>query len=261
MNARGLAQVVGVEGRGLHSGAHTQVTLRPAPWGTGRVFVCDGVHLHATLANAVAEPGATLLRCDGAQVRTVEHLLATLDALGVTDVFVEVDGDELPAGDGSALVWVSAVDRAGRVDGPPLPQPPPVSPNVASAHGGSAHVFPGDEVSVEVSFAGGPEGRLRVARSEARFRAEVAWARTFVLASDVPALLAAGRGRGATTENTVVWPGSALRSPDECVRHKLLDAWGDLALRGPGPAGFHVVRGSHQLHLLALRPPAQSNRT
>jgi UDP-3-O-[3-hydroxymyristoyl] N-acetylglucosamine deacetylase len=236
----------------LHAGVPARARLLPAPWGAGRVFVRDGARIPADLAHATAEPGATVLSAGGVEVRVVEHLLAALDALGVTDVAVEVDGPELPAGDGSALDWVAAIDRAGRVEGPLAPDPD-VVPTEVAAHGGVARLGPGDTVSVEVDFPDGPRGALRVRRTEAAFRAQIAWARTFVLAREVEALRAAGRGRGATAANTVVWPDAPLRSPDECVRHKLLDAWGDLALRGPGPAAFHVVRGSHRLHVAALR--------
>jgi UDP-3-O-[3-hydroxymyristoyl] N-acetylglucosamine deacetylase len=252
--ARRLRDAVEVAGTSLHGGLPARVVLRPAPWGSGGAFVRDGAEIPADLAHARAEPGATVLASERTHVRVVEHLLAALDALGVTDWRAEVDGPELPAGDGSALAFVAAIDRAGREDGPALPAVADPSPREVSAHGGVARLGPGDEVSVSVDFPDGPRGALRIRRSEAAFRAEVAWARTFVLAREVEALRAAGRGRGATDENTVVWPHARMRAPDECVRHKLLDAWGDLALRGPGRAAFHVVRGSHRLHLAALRP-------
>lgn len=253
MHARTLRREVEVEGVALHAGGPVRARLAPAAWGSGRVFVVDGVPIPADLDHARADPGATVLAAGGAEVRVVEHLLATLDALGVTDVVVRVDGPELPAGDGSALCWVAAIDAAGRVDGPPLPGRAPLRETKLAAHGGVARLGPGDVVGVEVDYPDGPRGAVRVRRTEAAFRAQIAWARTFVLARDVDALRAAGRGRGATPENTVVWPLAALRAPDECVRHKLLDAWGDLALRGPGPAAFDVARGTHRLHLAALR--------
>lgn len=254
-----LRSPVSVAGATLHGGVPAEVVLRPAPPGHGIRFVRQGTEIPATVAHARGEPGATVLSAGAVEVRVVEHLLAALDALGVVDARVEVDGDELPAGDGSSLAFVEAVDRAGRRE---VPSPPaaPLAATVHTACGGEAHLSPGDEVSVEVSFPGGPAGALRVRRTEAAFRARVAWARTFVLARDLDVLRAAGRGRGATAENTVVWPASAMRAPDECVRHKLLDAWGDLALRGPGPAAFHVVRGSHRLHVEALRAEAATPR-
>ena len=99
----------------------------------------------------------------------------------------------------------------------------------------------------------GPEGVCGVDLDGDSFAAEVAWARTFVLAHQVEALRAAGRGRGATAENTVIWGGpnapAGARSPDEAVRHKLLDLIGDLALMGgPVCARIRVSRGSHALH-------------
>lgn len=247
-----LRDAASVAGTTLHGGVPAEVVLRPAPPGHGLRFVRGGVEVPATLAHARGEPGATVLSAGGVEVRLVEHLLAALDGLGVVDARLEVDGDELPAGDGSALAFVEAIDRAGRVEAP-APAEVGVVGVEHAAYGGVAWVTPGDEVSVDVAFDDGPAGSLRVRRTEADFRAHVAWARTFVLARDLLALQAAGRGRGATPHNTVVWPSSAVRSADECVRHKLLDAWGDLALRGPSPAAFHVVRGSHRLHVEALQ--------
>lgn len=118
---------------------------------------------------------------------------------------------------------------------------------------GRATLEPGGSVAVRVEFPGGPAGELEVEATEQAFRREVCWARTFVLERDLERLRASGRGRGATPENTAVWPGGALRSPDEPIRHKLLDAWGDLALAGPIRARWAVERGSHRLHVRALR--------
>ncbi len=161
---------------------------------------------------------------------------------------------EVPALDGSALGWVQAIDEAGRAEGPGLEVREVPSRRVEAA-GGQAWCEPGDDViRVEVDHGeGGPRGALEVPRTEAAFRAEVAWARTFVLERDVARLRATGRGAGASAENTVVWPTSALRAPDEPVRHKLLDLWGDWALLGPVRGRVVAIRGSHALHLaLAL---------
>lgn len=253
MNRRTLAAAVTRSGIGVHSGESATIELRPAPFGTGIRFLTADGEVPATLAHARPGLGCTLLEAGRARVATPEHLLAALAALGVTDVQIALHGPEVPALDGSALLWVEAIDVAGRVDGPPVePFVPGVEVRV-DAFGGTATLGPGDQLSVDVRFDDGPVGTLSVPATEAAFRQHVAWARTFVLAGDVARLQAAGRGRGATAENTVVWPGSTLRAPDEPVRHKLLDAWGDLALLGPCRVALHVVRGSHALHQAVLR--------
>ncbi len=240
-------------GVSLHGGRPVEARLLPAGFGAGITFRTPRGEIPADLAHAAAEPGATVLRRGEAIVRTPEHLLAALGALGVWDVVVELDGDEPPALDGSAAGWVEAVDEAGRVEHGAVEERVVQHEVVTEQDGGRAALGPGAGVAARIAFEGGPEGALEVEATEEAFRREVAWARTFVLARDVERLRAAGRGRGASAENTVVWPGAALRSPDEPLRHKLLDAWGDLALAGPIRARWAVELGSHRLHLAALR--------
>lgn len=251
MNARTVARPVARSSAGIHSGAACVARLCPAPFGTGVIFRTVDGDVPAQLAFAEAVPGATRLARGSARVDTPEHLLAAVCALGVTDLLVELGGPEVPALDGSAQGWVEALDEAGRVDGPPLSLPEVVAAEVAAA-GGVAWIGPGARIAVEVDFgADGPRGSLAGPLTEAFFRAEIARARTFVLARDVERLRASGRGRGATAANTRVWsPGDPA---DEPVRHKLLDAWGDLALLGPAAVALRVVRGSHALHHAVLR--------
>jgi UDP-3-O-[3-hydroxymyristoyl] N-acetylglucosamine deacetylase len=263
---RTLARPVVRASVGVHSGEDCVARLLPAEFGSGIRFGIGGRWVPARLEHARAEPGATVLAGDGVEVRVVEHLLAALDALGVTDLDVVLDRPEVPILDGSAQGWVEAVDEAGRVDGPEGVPVEPIEAVRVEDHGGVAVLGPGDAIEVQVDFGeGGPRGTLRVPRTEAAFRAEVAWARTFVLTRDVEALRASGRGRGATAENTVVWPATSMRSPDEPVRHKLLDAWGDLALLGPSRAELVVTRGSHRLHHAVLvahtMPHSRKNAT
>jgi UDP-3-O-[3-hydroxymyristoyl] N-acetylglucosamine deacetylase len=150
---------------------------------------------------------------------------------------------------------VEAIDEAGRAGGPPLAPREPRDAITVEHDRGRATIEPGEAVlHVHIDYGAlGPAGALSVPLTEQAFRDEVCWARTFVLARDAERLRAAGRGGGASEENTVLWPGGALRSPDEPVRHKALDAWGDLALLGPLRARVTVERGTHALHLLLAR--------
>ncbi len=255
MVQRTLARSVRRAGIGLHSGLASAVTLAPAAFGTGVMFLTSDGPVPADVEHSVAGAGATILAADGARVHTPEHLLAALSALGVTDVVLHLEGNEVPALDGSAAPWVEAIDEAGRTDGPPMtPRALALRIDIQRDRG-RARVEPGDRVlTVRIDYgADGPTGGLSVPFTEQAFRDQICWARTFVLARDMDALRAAGRGGGATEENTAVWPGGTLRAPDEPVRHKALDAWGDLALLGPFAARVMVERGSHALHLALAR--------
>lgn len=244
-----LAKPVVREGVGVHTGALARVTLRPARFGTGLRFLVNGSWVPVKPAHARAHVGCSRLDAEGQLVLTPEHLLAALHGLGVTDLEIEISGPEVPILDGSAAEWVSGLDEAGRVWGPELPTRE-LPRREVNAFGGRARCGPGpDQLEVQVDFgAGGPKGNYTVLRSETAFRLEIAWARTFVRECDVEQFRAAGRGRGMTEDNTVLWPRSSLRAPDEPVRHKLLDLWGDLAVLGPFRGWVLVERGSHALH-------------
>ncbi len=259
---RTLRAPLTLRGVGVHSGAHAEVTVAPAPFGTGVALRRHG-HARdvvpAQIEYVAGGDGATTLALGAARFGTVEHLLAALFGAGVTDADVSVRGAELPILDGSARPWSDAIAAAGTLDGPPGRTLVVRAPVEVQTAGGSARILPCPrcEVAVDVDFGpDGPRGRAEVALEGDRFRDEVSWARTFVLSRDVDRLRAAGRGRGATPENTLVWrPGmTALRAPDEPIRHKLLDAVGDLALLGlPVRGRLEVTRGSHALHHALLR--------
>ncbi|MEN0062047.1 MAG: UDP-3-O-acyl-N-acetylglucosamine deacetylase [Myxococcota bacterium] len=259
-----LSNSVVVEGTGVHTGHRTLARLGPGLPGTGIVFVVSGVELPARLEYAEARPGATVMARSGVELWTPEHLLAAACGLGMTDLRVEVDGPELPILDGSARPWCDALVRGGPI---PLMEGPRdydvQSPVRVEAADGLAAIEPASVPSVEVHVdfgVAGPSGIACMAFEPERFLREVAPARTFVLASQVERLQAEGRGLGAALHNTVVWdrgearnPGG-LRFPDEPVRHKLLDALGDLALLGARVRGRVIVhRGSHALHHALMR--------
>ena len=228
--------------------------LCPVPWGTGVVVRHRGHTAPVHVAQAEAPGGATVLRVGPHRVATPEHLLAAIVGLGVTDVALDVQGPEVPILDGSAAPWVAAIREAGVEEGPPGPERRVVQEVHVRAHGGEAWLrpHPGLRVSVEVAW---PALTGAFSADLPDDLPHVAPARTFVFSADVERLRAAGRGRGATAENTVVWGRTtSLRFPDEPVRHKLLDALGDLALAGAPVRGhLHVVRGSHALHHAVIR--------
>lgn len=258
MNHRTLRTFVGWSGTGVHSGADCRVELRPGTFGDGLVLDAGGHRARVSVDAVVLKPGATALQVGPHVVSTVEHLLAALVAHGVTDALIVVEGPELPIVDGSAQPFWEGVLAVGTRDGPALEPLVVREPLTVEANGGRAQWLPAEDccIHVHVDF-GVLEGGASAVVPGPAFGA-FAHARTFAMADDVAALLAAGRGRGATLENTVVWgddgPRNALRMVDEPVWHKLIDAIGDLALVGRPVRGHLVVdRPSHALHHAAIR--------
>ncbi|MDP6980438.1 MAG: UDP-3-O-acyl-N-acetylglucosamine deacetylase [Myxococcota bacterium] len=262
---RTLAEKVGCTGLGIHSGLPVRLNLLPARVDTGVRFVrLDGDARHETAAHADAVSAtalATTLGSGPGSIATVEHLLATLSAFGVTNACIEVDGPELPVMDGSAASFVHMVRSAGVVDQvvaqPVLQVKRPIE---ISEPDRKIRVEPARHLSLDVriDFDHPVIGVqcLSIDRlGGAVFESEIARARTFGFLADVDAMRAAGFARGGSLANTLVLdetsvlnPGG-LRYPDEFVRHKTLDLIGDLALLGFPLRGRVVVDcGGHALH-------------
>lgn len=259
-----LAHPVEVSGVALRSGAHRAARLCPAAADTGVVFVVGGAQVPAHIDHVVDATLATVLGVGRTRVALVEHLLAALLGAGVDNVRVELDGDEVPALDGAALAWLGALARAGRraleVPIRTWTVAEPVHVEVGAAR---ASLYPSEtlELDVSVDFAHPAIGAQRWCGAPlAAFGAELAWARTFGFERDAERLLAAGIARGVTLDNTLVFADDrplnprGQHRPDEVVRHKALDALGDLALLGARPRVRLVAsRGGHALHHALLR--------
>ena len=263
-----LREHVSVVGIGVHSGSPVTVTLHPAEADTGIVFLrsatSDGKdrEIAATFRSVTATEFATVLGDEsGPAVSTTEHVLAALSALGVDNVLVEVDGPEIPIMDGSAGAFVDAVDQAGLETLPASRRCIKVlKPVRVGADGCSAELRPhprGLRIETEIEFSHPLIGRQVIALDvePAVFRRELARARTFGFMRDVTKLWSAGYALGASFENTVVIAedrilnSEGLRFADEFVRHKAVDAIGDLALAGaPLIGAYRSVRGGHKLN-------------
>ena len=257
-----LAAAAECSGLGIHTGRPARVRVEPAPFGEGISIApwrrpTDRIACIASHAGAPG--GATVLGTPRWQVSTIEHLLAALIGMGVTDARAIVDGPEMPALDGSARDWVALIADAGLVTGPAVGMVSPRESVCVRVGDGVAHWHPSGESRVEVRDGERScSVQLWSDGSRAEFEREVCWARTFVRRTDIARLRAAGRGRGATWSNTIFLGGTSapkLRGDHEPLRHKLLDLVGDLALIGTPWAGHVVVeRGSHALHhALVLR--------
>ncbi len=269
-----LAEPVSCSGVGLHTGSPVTLTLRPAGVDTGIVFECPGgVVVPGRAGNVVSTRLATALGAGGARVGTVEHVLAALYGLGVDNARVVVDGPEVPAMDGSAAAFVYLVRTAGLVEQAASARVLRVRKAIGVTDGSrSIRVEPARELRVTycIDFAHPCIGRQEFGCSgddPALFEREIAGARTFGFLREVQALRAAGWARGSSLSNTVVLDDAGivnhvgLRSPDEFVRHKVLDLFGDLALLGARLQAHVVVeRGGHTLHLEIVRALLETSR-
>jgi UDP-3-O-[3-hydroxymyristoyl] N-acetylglucosamine deacetylase len=235
-------------GVGLHTGLCVRVSIRPAPAGTGVVFVRTDVEgdgrVPALAANVVNTRLSTVVaNASGVKVATIEHLMAALSALAIDNAVIELDGPETPIMDGSAEPFVQLIDRAGRRRQEAPRTYLEVTAPVEAVEGdkrASLSPAPRLEMAFEIAFESAAVGRQRIdlALDEAAFRAELADARTFGFLHEVEALRAAGLALGGSLDNAVIVDGDrilnpeGLRRPDEFVRHKAQDAVGDLYLLG-----------------------------
>ncbi len=267
-----LRDRVTICGVGVHSGAPAQVTLHPAGVDTGVVFLRTGLPggrerlLEARRVNVTHTALCTMLGdASGASICTVEHLLAALSGLRVDNVLIEIDGPETPIMDGSAADFVAAIDSVGIAQqGRPRRHLKIVKPVRVDHDGGFAEFLPADRgfrLDVEIDFESPAIGRQRRVfdLDPTTFRNEIARARTFGFVSDVQKLWQAGYALGSSLENSVAIDGDVVLNPeglryaDEFVRHKALDAVGDLSLAGAPILGlYRTYRPGHKLNALAL---------
>ena len=263
---------VSLSGVGVHGGKPVTISFHPADPDTGVVFTRTDLDGGARELRAlVAEVGATDL-CTvlgnpvDVHVATVEHLMATLFALGIDNAVVEIDSREVPILDGSAAEFVDAFDQAGIEPLAAKRRYVRVLKPVRIENGASwaeFHPYDGTRFEVEIDFDSPAIGRQFYAgdMQPDLFRREISRARTFGFMKDVERLWAAGYALGSSLENSVVVGDDdrivnmeGLRYPDEFVRHKTLDAMGDLALAGARFIGcFRSYRGGHKLNAAALR--------
>ena len=266
-----LAREVRLTGTGVHSGAPVSLTLHPAEANTGLRFLVTkrGRVVAEIPANVAHVKNLTLCTVIGDEagttVGTVEHLLAALRGLSIDNLYIEIDSKEVPIMDGSSAAFVEAIDRVGIRE---LSEPRKfikVLRAVRVEEGGCwGELVPhsGFSLDVEIDFATPLIGRQRLnfEMNPGVFRNELARARTFGFMSDVEKLWKAGLALGADLTNTVaigedkVMNREGLRYPQEFVRHKMLDAVGDLSLSGaPLLGAYRSYQGGHRLNAMVLQ--------
>lgn len=266
-----IGREIRLKGTGVHSGAPVSLVLHPATADTGVRFLISKrgkivADIPAHVDHVKNLTLCTVLGDDrGATISTVEHLLSALRGLCVDNCYVEIDSKEVPIMDGSAAAFVAAIDSVGIKE---LSTPrkfikilKPVRVEDGDSWG-EIVPYSGFKLDVEIDFKSPLIGRQRMSLelNPGAYRHELARARTFGFMSDVEKLWKAGLALGASLDNTVaigedrIINPDGLRYPQEFVRHKMLDAVGDLTLAGaPLLGAYRSVRGGHKLNARVLQ--------
>ena len=271
LRQRSLKSSVSASGVGLHTGQKVRLTLRPAPPDTGIVFrridLATPVDIPAR-AELVGETRlSSCLIKDGAKLYTVEHLMSALGGLGVDNVYADIDASELPIMDGSASPFVLLIQQAGIVEQAAPKRFLRVTKRVEVKDGDKwarLDPFEGYKLSFSIDFRHPVIERstqsVEVNFAETSYLKEIARARTFGFMHEVEDLRDSGLALGGGLDNAVVLDeyrvlnAEGLRFADEFIRHKLLDAIGDLYLLGkPLLAAFSAYKSGHALNNKLLR--------
>jgi UDP-3-O-[3-hydroxymyristoyl] N-acetylglucosamine deacetylase len=264
-----LAAPVTASGIALHAGVTVTMVLAPAPAGQGVVFVRadqNGARIPARYDLVSETRLGTVLEQDGVRVGVVEHLMAAVAGAGVDDLTVTLDGPEPPILDGDALSFLTLIQKAGlKSQNVPREAIAILKPVTVTQKDASASLSPAASASYdfEIEFSAAAIGRQTFTldfSSPENFAALIAPARTFGFLKELEGLHAMNLARGASLANTLALDDSGLvnpgllRFPDEFVRHKILDAIGDMALAGaPLLARFQGVRSGHAVNNALLR--------
>ena len=271
---RTLTNVITGTGVGLHKGVKICLTLHPAPANTGIVFrrvdLAPVVEIPAKVENVSSTRLSTTLECDGAEVSTVEHLMSAFAGLGVDNAYVDVTAGEVPIMDGSSHPFVFLMESAGLE----LQNAPKkfirVKKTVRVQEGdmwAKLEPYHGFKVSFVIDFdhpvLKNSNQKVEIDFATTSYKNNISRARTFGFMSDLENLQAAGLAQGASFNNAIVMNHyhvlneDQLRYSDECARHKVLDAIGDIYLLGyPLIGAFSAYKSGHYLNnrlLLALK--------
>lgn len=259
-------------GIGVHSGKRARMVMKPADVNTGIRFRRTDLDVQTDIqarGDRVTEVqlGTTLTNDDGASVATVEHFLAACAGMGLDNVLVEIDGPEVPIMDGSSAVFCELFHDASLMQQTALRRRIRVLDTVEVRDGVKwARLSPSQDqvltLKAKIEFESKAIGTQQMAMRliPGLFARDIAFARTFGFARDVEALKAMGLARGGSLDNAVVIDGDdivnpeGLRSDDEFIRHKLLDAVGDLMLAGAPIAGaYEALHPGHAMNNKLVR--------
>ncbi|MBQ3117009.1 MAG: UDP-3-O-acyl-N-acetylglucosamine deacetylase [Alphaproteobacteria bacterium] len=276
-----LQNAIPCVGVGLHSGRRVHMTLRPAPVGYGIVFKRTDISDKDNIIPVSQETVVDTRMCscvgnkDGVSVGTIEHLMAALSGFGITNILIEVDSAEVPVMDGSAIDYVTLIECAGIVKQDAPLKAVKILKEVSFDDGKGSNVclYPAEKglsIDFMIDFAKSKiigRQEYSISLTERNFKDAIAYARTFGFAQEVEMLRAMGLGKGGSLENAVVVDGDVvlnkegLRSENEFVVHKTLDAVGDLYQLGMPIIGhFSGVKSGH-MHTNQLLRQLMADKT
>ena len=268
---RTLHNTIAAKGVGLHTGDAVHLSLRPAAANTGIVFrrvdLPQPVEIPARAENVIDTRLSTTLAKDGARVSTVEHLMSALAGLGIDNAYIELDAPEVPIMDGSASPFVFLIESAGIQEQAAAKQFLRIKEPVTVAEGDKwarFEPYQGFRVSYDIDFdhpvLQASSQTATMDFSATSFIREISRARTFGFLRDIQGLQQAGLALGGGMDNAIVMDSERvlndgqLRYKDEFVKHKILDAIGDLYLLGyPLIGAFAAFKSGHQLNNALLR--------
>ncbi len=277
-NQKTIKKAAEFEGVGLHSGEHVRMRFKPAGPDEGITFIRVDLpkrpRIRLRADSVVQKLRRSALAKDGAEVQTVEHLLASLSAIGISNLEVELDGTEVPGADGSSAPFYELLTKeAGITEQEAELIPFRIEEPITVVEGDTSLVaLPSKDDSLTISYVLDYDAPLLRSQylslkvTQDSFASEIAPARTFCLASEVEALRQMGLGKGANYENTLVVNGdtilkNTLRFPNEFVRHKILDLIGDLYMLG-GPVVGQIIatKSGHLTNMRLVQRIAEDDR-
>lgn len=272
-----VSREITVKGAGLHTGSTVSLTFKPAPADAGICFIRTDLpgkpSVKVGVESLVSKTGS--LRCnsigkDDSAIQTVEHLLSVLSGIGICNLVVEIDGNEVPGMDGSGLPFYNAIMEAGVTDQEKDSDPIIIKEPIAVSEGSaSIMVFPSNEFKISYTLCYDHpllKDFMEISVTPETFRKDLVGARTFCLADEVEILKEKGFGKGANYENTLVMGAGGviknkLRFPNEFVRHKVLDLIGDLYILGRPVIGHIVaIKSGHSLNLQLVKKIMESRK-
>jgi len=266
-----IKKEINIEGTGLHTGNRVRIAFKPAEANTGITFVRTDLERHPVLKADVSNimevsrnPRRTSIGTDSVQIHTVEHFMAALFGLGIDNMLIEINGNEVPALDGSGYAFMEMFKKVGlkQQDGKrdyfAIKEPIWVEDKDAAI---AVLPHPAFRISYTLDYDH-PLLKTQYLSLEVTadtFEKEIASYRTFVLEEEVEELKKLGLGKGASFDNTLVVTEKGiveniLRREDEFVRHKILDLIGDLYLLGASIRGYVIaVKSGHSLNIRLLQ--------
>lgn len=267
MRQRTITNEVSFTGTGLHTGKNSKVTIKPGESNSGIQF--QRIDLNAPIPSTVndvlqTQRCTTIGKDDGLQIKTIEHLLSAIYALGIDNLCIEVEGEEIPLADGCAERFYNLLESAHIIEQDCPKNIRSIAQPIYVAEGKSTIVaLPSDDFRLSVSFTNDHQHPalsnqfIEYTLDSATYIKEIAPARTFGFKSEAELLIKMGLIKGVDLEHVVIMDNqkfiTPLRFSNEIVRHKVLDIIGDLALLGPLQAHIIAIRPSHSLNNLLAR--------